>query len=207
LKVKSYRLETPGDKIFCLSVRLDSVINGAYLVWVNDDPRAAYQMRRGELTASFPIQWLEDGAAISVSEFSTPYELTTLPERLRLPESVVRLREAAPAEWTKITGMRRVKRTISGTPVTFIEVEITRSTPFDQVGMNNTWVVQIGRKEFSAFAGGGTRRMSCTIREEEFARLKDGDPVRVNWGFGALPLGHAGRSFARLDKGMLDRVK
>lgn len=207
LKVRSYRLETPGDKIFFLSVRLDSAINGPYLIWVNDDPKAAYHMRKGELTASFPLQWLEDGAAISISKFSTPYEVTTLPERLRLPESVIRLQRAAPGERTEITSMRRVRRTIGGLAVTFIDIEITKSTPFDPVVANNIWVVQIGRREFGAGVVGNTNRLGYTIREEEFAQLKDGDPVRVNWAFEALPLGQAGKSFAKLDKGMLDRAK
>jgi hypothetical protein len=49
--------------------------------------------------------------------------------------------------------------------------------------------------------------MYCIMTPEDFAQLEDGDLVRGNWGFGALPSGRAGKSFARLDKSMLDKVK
>lgn len=102
--------------------------------------------------------------------------------------------------------MRRVKRIVDGAPKTFVEVEIASSGEFP-VG-NETWVIQIGKKEF--FAGWipqNPHRLSCIMTPEEFAQLKDGDLVRVNLGFDALRAGHAGKSFARLDKSMIDKQK
>lgn len=44
------------------------------------------------------------------------------------------------------------------------------------------------------------------MSEEAFAKLKDGDLVRVSWGFGAMAYGLAGKSFAKLDKTILQRA-
>jgi hypothetical protein len=74
---------------------------------------------------------------------------------------------------------------------------------------NEAWVIQIGRKEFPInwVDYEDAHKMYCIMTPEDFAQLEDGDLVRGNWGFGALPSGRAGKSFARLDKSMLDKVK
>lgn len=211
LKVKTYRLETTYHnfgtqivKLFCLTVSLDYRPNASYLIWINEDPRAAYMMRKkGELTASFPLQWLDDGAAISVSESSKPYDVTTLPEKLQLPESVVQLQKSKPDWWTKITSMRRVIHTVDDAPKTFVEVEIISSGELRVGGQG--WVLQIGKKEFGCGDPQNAHKLSCLLTTEEFDQLKDGDLVRVNLGYGALRYGTAGKSFARLDKSMIDK--
>ncbi|HZE69859.1 MAG TPA: hypothetical protein VE135_10080 [Pyrinomonadaceae bacterium] len=203
LKFRAYRLDESADGIFCLSVVLDEP-HGVSLIWIGDDPLWAQHLREGELTASFPPEWLQQGAPISVSDTLRPYELTTHPERLTLPDSLKRqLESARSGERTKITSLRLVTRKVEGTSQRFVIVVITGSKPFGREAMNNTWVIQIGRKEFAAWPERNT--LTCTMAEQEFAALEDGAPVRVNWGFDVLRGGGAGKSFAQLDKSKLDR--
>ena len=199
LKVRAYRLEESAVGRLCLSVTMDVSANGAFLIWVGDDPLAAYPLRRGELTASFPPEWLAQGAQVSVSRFDTPYELSTHPERLALPESLRRPHGVAPGERMKIKSLRRETREWAGGARRFVVIEVTKTTPFGRGTMNNAWVIQIGREEFHAHEL-TPKLLTSMMTEEEFAKLEDGAPVRVNWWAGALPLGHAGKSFARLDK-------
>jgi len=200
LKLISYRLEESTAGVFCLTVTLGRP--GDFLIWVGDDPRWGQKVRAGgfEFMASFRPEWLQDGASISVSRTGAPYELTTHPERLKLPESLRRRLADVPWDKQQIMSIRRVSRDFAGTLRRFVVVVITGPT-FCTIAMNNTCVIQIGRKEYTGWAEGPTLR--CEMTEEEFAALEDGAPVRVNWGYGALRSGGAGKSFARLDKGMI----
>lgn len=202
LRVRGYRLEagTRGD--YCLSVTLDSRISGPYLIWIDDDARAAYATRTGELTASFPPQWIQPDAEISVSRYSTPYERTTLTQRLAVPATARLPAEEVPGSRMQITSLRRVTRIVAGAAQPFVVLEVTKQTPFEPRATNEGWVIQIGRKEFAA-GSIDPRVLTCTMREEEFAALADGDRIRVNLGYGALAYGYAGKSFARLDKRMI----
>lgn len=200
LKLSAYRLEESTAGVFCLSVTLGRP--GDVLIWVGDDPRWGQKVRAGEFEfmASFRPEWLQDGASISVSRSWAPYELTTHPERLKLPESLRRRLADAPRNKQQITSIRRVSRDFDGTLRRFVVVVITGPT-FCTNSMSNTCVIQIGQKEYMGWAEGSTLR--CEMIEEEFATLEDGAPVRVNWGYGALRSGGAGKSFARLDKSMI----
>ena len=206
LKVKTYRLEADGQEQFRLTVSMDNDDGGAHLVWINDDPRYAEPTNKGEVSATFPLAWLEDGATLSVSTPGKPYELSRLKEKLTLPGWLKRQRRAAAAPSMKVTSIRRVSREEGGAQKAFIVIEVTSSAAFHPVIANNTWVMQIGRKEFSASVDFGTvYKMVCVMTPEEFAGLADGDPIRLNWGFGALGTGIAGKSFGRLRKDMLHR--
>jgi len=200
LKLSAYRLEESTTGVFCLSVTLGGP--GDFLIWVGHDPRRGYKIRAGEFEfmASFRLEWLQDGASISVSRPWAPYELTTHPERLKLPESLRRRLADAPRDKRQITSIRRVSRDFAGTLRRFVVVVITGPT-FCTNSMSNTCVIQIGRKEYMGSVYGTTLR--CEMTEEEFAALEDGAPVRVNWGYGALRSGSAGKSFARFDKSMI----
>jgi hypothetical protein len=200
LKLSAYRLEESKVGVFCLSVTLDGP--GHFLIWIGDDPRLGLKVRAGEFQfmGSFRTEWLQDGASISVSRPEAPYELTTHPERLKLPESLRRRLADAPRDRQQITSIHRVSRDFAGTLRRFVVVVITGPT-FCTNSMSNTCVIQIGRKEYMGSVYGTTLR--CEMPEEEFAALEDGAPVRVNWGFGALRSGSAGKSFARLDKSMI----
>lgn len=209
LKVKSYRLQALGPDKFLLTIGLeDASIAGAFLIWINDDPIGAYSTLGNELTATLPLNWLEDGTVLGVSKSSTPYDITLLPERLRLPDRLKQSRQPALGERMRITSLRRVTQPTNGAPKTLIAVIITSPEPFDPVVANNSWVIQIGSREFAAgVAYDNNHVLVCSMTLEEFAELKDGDPVRVNWGFRAVSQGLAGKSFERLDKSMLDNGK
>jgi len=105
-----------------------------------------------------------------------------------------------------ISAIQRVYRYAGFKPAPFIEIEVTKSSAFQPTVANNTWVLQIGQAEFCAGVSQTTNRLSSIINEEQFAKLKDGDAVRVNWGFGALWSGYGGKTFAKLDKSMLVRA-
>src|SRR6185369_6691968 len=61
LGVVSYRLEQQTDKYFCLYVKMESRNNAGFLIWINDNPMWANELRSGEVTARFPLDWLEQG--------------------------------------------------------------------------------------------------------------------------------------------------
>ena len=199
LKVKTYRLEGPDKDMFCLNVSLDSPRSIMYLIWINDDPRAAYKTKSGGITGAFPLEWLEDGASVSVSLSDKPYDLTTLPEKLQLPKSLGRSGKANTGNQPKVAAIRRVIRNVKDVPTSFIEVVLGSG---DTTVMNEMWVIQIGRQEFWVEDVSG---MSCTMTPEQFAQLADGDPIRLSLGSGALRNGNAGRSLGRLDKSILDK--
>ncbi|HXD34982.1 MAG TPA: hypothetical protein VN643_27930 [Pyrinomonadaceae bacterium] len=201
LKVRSYRLEQLADKTFCLSVKLDHRFKGNLLIWINDNPRMAYE-GRGEVIGSFRLDWLEQDATISLSRWSTPFDVTSLEEKLKLPESIARLRAALPSPVVKVS-MRRLIQNVNGTPVPFIEIDIEHSGGFDATPYNNTWVIQVGSAEFGAYVKENHNHLASTITEADFAKLKDGDTIRVNWGYGGIRNGSAGKSLAKLDKTML----
>jgi hypothetical protein len=199
LKVKTYRLEGPDKDMFCLNVSLDSPTFLMYLIWINDDPRAAYKTKDGGITTAFPLEWLEDGASVSVSLSDKPYDRTTLPEKLQLPKSLVRSGQANTGNRSNGVAIRRVIRNVKGVPTSFIEVVLGS---MNTTVMNQMWVIQIGRQEFWVENVSG---MSCTMTPEQFAQLADGDPIRLSLGKGALRNGTAGRSLGRLDKSVLDK--
>ena len=206
-RIRSYRLENRDDKTFCLSVKLDNAIHAPYLIWINDNPRAAYQLRKGdEVTAVVPLAWLDQDAQISVSKPSALYVVSSFQERLKLPESITRLQNEQPPQLMHISAIRRVYRYAGFKPKIFVEIEITKNSPFNPTVANNTWVVQIGKTEFDAGVTNDINRLSSIMSEEAFAKLKDGDLVRVSWGFGAMAYGLAGKSFAKLDKTILQRA-
>jgi hypothetical protein len=201
LKFRSYRLDKSVDGVFCLSVTVDGPPTVS-LIWIGENPHWAQQLRKGELTASFALEWLEDGARISVSNGLEPYELITHPERLVIPDPLKRqLESARSGEQMKITSLRRVTGRLEGKPLKLVEVEITGPQPFCCGAMDNTWVIQIGRKEFAAWPERNT--LTGVMTEEEFAALEDGAPVRVQFGTDLLRAGGAGKSFAHLDKSKL----
>ena len=195
---RSYRLEKHSDKWFCLIVKMDSIVNRDFLVWINDNPRTAYHLRKDAIVASLPLDWLEQGARISVSERKSPYDLASFKERLTLPESVLRLQKQTPAPVLKVSAIRRVYRYAGFKTGIFVEIEITSSTSFIPEVANNSWALQIGRTSF--YAGVHHNRLSATMTEEAFAKLKDGDLMRVGFG-GAFEA----KTFARLDKRILER--
>lgn len=92
--IRSYRLVRQSEKTFCLSVKLDSSINREFMIWINDNPRRARPLTVGEITAVFPLDWLEEGATVSVSELKSVYDRTSFQERLKLPEFVLRLQQS-----------------------------------------------------------------------------------------------------------------
>jgi hypothetical protein len=112
----------------------------------------------------------------------------------------MRSQKETPAPSAKISAIRRVYRYAGMKPAIFVEIEITGSSPFYPDVANNHWVLQIGRTSFHADVH-HLNRLSSIMTEEAFAKLKDGDLVRVGFG-GAFEA----RAFARLDKMMFERA-
>lgn len=201
LRVISYRLEKQDDKYFCLNVKMESTTNAGFLIWINDNPMGSNELRSGEVTARFPLDWLEQGAKISISNVSSRDDLTSFKERLRLPESIIRLQKTFPSESIKISAIRRVYRYAGFNPAPVVEIEVTKDTGFNPVIANSTWTLQIGNAGFSAGVDSNHPwRLTALMSEETFAKLKDGDLVRVS--FANLPA----KSFAKLDKKIFERA-
>lgn len=201
LRVMSYRLENQDNKSFCLTVKMESTTNANFLIWINDNSMWAYERRSGEVTARFPLDWLEQGATISISNVNSRYDVTSFKERLKLPESILRLQKTSPFESIKVSAIRRVYRYAGFKPAPFVEIEITKSTGFYPVIANNTWILQIGKTGFTAGVDGNhPSRLTALMSEEAFAKLKNGDLLRVSFGGGPA------RSCGKLDKSIFERA-
>ena len=199
LRARSYRLEKQDDKTFCLRVKTDS--NATSLIWINDNAMPAYERKYDEVTAQFPLNWLEQGATISVSSLQARYDLISFKQRLKLPESIIRLQQASPAESIRISAIRRVYRYAGMKPAPFVEIEITKPSGFYPVVANNTWMLQIGKTGFAAGVDPNqTNQLTAIMNEQTFAKLKNGDRVRVSFG------GFPAKSFAKLDKSIFQRA-
>lgn len=102
----------------------------------------------------------------------------------------------------KVSAIRRVYRYAGFEPRIFVEIEVTKSTPFyPDMTTNSSWYMLIGKERlFAGIVRNHPDRLSATLTEEAFAQLKDGDVVSVSWG------GIANKSSTTLDKSIFERA-
>ena len=137
---------------------------------------------------------LMEGADISIVDDRG--ETHSLPERLRLPDSVrTKIKPEAIEDGNGIVGIRSVLRIYGSERQRFIAIEMKTAKPLLTTNMG--YSVQIGRRFFAA--GGGRTNWSVQLTERQFAELKDGDRVAI--GVGAFNIAYLGR----LDKSIIDR--
>ena len=105
-------------------------------------------------------------------------------------------------ETIKVSAIRRVYRYAGFEPRIFVEIEVTKSTPFyPDMPTNSSWYMRVGNVRLTAgIIRNHPDRLSATLTEEAFAQLKNGDVVSVDWG------GIASKGFTTLDKSIFQRA-
>ena len=220
LQLKSYKVEevplphslTLGrganakviNSIFRLTVTVGASLQGAYVVFLDDEPRSAMVTERDAVsTVFFDARELEDGAEISVaSGWGCNTELlSAMKTKLRLPEPY---RFAKRGDADPGHAVKKI-RTIHGRPGSNErdEVEIQLTTPEPLPATNQGYVLEIGGV---AVGGGGyiygdrnTLRFRMSV--EQFSRAEDGKRVKVK----SERCGPGGQRFGKLNKAQLDQ--
>lgn len=243
LKVKTYRLEEVKlpepmevnlegsqetfDSATRLIVTLDSFLNGAYTIWINDEALTGVPTKRNELTALIlDSASLEDGASITVTRGDGCNDTSSkskLPEKLLVPKHLRRPRpqNLKLLDEVSIKMQRVASRKSSHAEGTLgVVVEVTGPFHFD-MGRNAEFVAQVGSplsggQEFSAGAMPSFMKMdhatgkievsklqtvSFSMTAEQFARLQDQAPIKVKFNF----CSPGGTLIGYLDKSLLDR--
>ena len=217
LGVKTYRLEevklpapvefkrggtkVVADSALRLTVSLDSTLNGAFTINVNDEPHPGVVTGPNTLSALFidPAD-LEDGATISVSRGSgcQVEDLSPLPERLTLPARL----KAARAQKDEGNFVKRIRSIPAAAAVRGVpDIEIELATTADFPARNQTPVLQIGDREFAREPLRQGATLVFRLTGEEFERAPDGGRVKVKYG----TCSSGGVRFGQLDKRALDQ--
>jgi hypothetical protein len=220
LQVKSYKVEevilphplTLGgganakviNNIFRLTVMVGSPLQGAYVVYLDDEARPAVVTERDAVAAVFfDARELEDGAQISVASGWGCHtdRLSIMKNALRLPEAyrVARRGDADPGHSVK--KMRTIRARPGSNEKDEVEIQLT--TPEPLPATNQGYVLEIGGV---AVGGGGyiygdrnTLRFRMSL--EQFSRAEDGKRVKVK---PDVCMG-GGMRFGKLNKAQLDQ--
>jgi len=192
------------NNIVRLTVTVGSPLQGAYVVFLDDEPRPAVVTERDAVSAVFfDSRELEDGAQISVASGWGCHtdHLSTMKNTLRLPEpyKFAKRGDADPGH-----GIKKI-RTIRARPGSNDkdEVEIQLTTPAPLPVTNQGYVLEIG----DVAVGGGdyvygernTIRFRMSL--EQFSRAEDGKRVKVK----SEHCGPGGMRFGKLNKAQLDQ--
>jgi hypothetical protein len=220
LQVKSYRVEevtlphplTLGggvnakviNNIFRLTVTVGSTLQGAYVVYLDDEARPAVVTERDAVSAVFfDARELENGAQISVASGWGCHtdHLSIMKNALRLPEaySFAKRGDADPGHSVK--KIRTIRARPGSNEKDEVEVQLTTPEPLPVT--NQGYVLEIGGV---AVGGGGyiygdrnTLRFKLSL--EQFSRAEDGKRVKVK---PDVCMG-GGMRFGKLNKAQLDQ--
>jgi hypothetical protein len=192
------------ESVFRLTITGGESLATAGLIWIDDAALTGVwshgPQKIGALISDRSI--LRDGAEISISNRDGS-QLYSLPERLKLPESLKATIEAPNEEGNAIVGIRTLLRITGSTRQPFVEIEMRTDRPFPI--RNAALEVQIGKRFF--MAGGAGSKAGVFLQPEEFAQLNDGAEVIAFYsspdrsGAFAKEIWY----FGRLNKSMLDR--
>jgi hypothetical protein len=184
-------------------------IQGAYAIWLDDVslPNVFGLGPTAIGTLIYDRSILKDGAVISVQD---ERGLSSLPELLRLPQSLKALIKPAREDGNMITGIHSSLR-IAGPlrePLVVIEFKTSRGLP---QGLNDIYYAQIGKRFFPGIscANSYCQSMALQLTAREFAELRNGDLIAISYGSG-IPDHSSGFGrrlwyFGQLNKGMLDK--
>jgi hypothetical protein len=218
LGIKTYRLEEvtlaqpyEGDwrgrkvkfeYVVRLTVTGEKFRQGSWVIWIDSQALTLVSIEPKAMVAIIPdTSILEDGATISVGEYShpgtPPKPRWTLPERLHRP-TVLSAYESPRGAECGITQIRPASRKSS------VEIIVKSDIPFEF--RNGLYALQIGDSEFTE---GGIpfddtrferKHYLFILSEAEFAKLKDGDTVLLKHDPGpgvGQKLGHLNKSMLR----------
>jgi hypothetical protein len=221
LQLKSYKVEevplrhslTLGrgenakviNNIVRLTITVGSPLQGAYVIFLDDEPRQAVVTERDAVSAVFlDAKELEDGAQISVaSGWGCHTELlSTMKTALRLPDpyKFVKRGDADPGHAVKKI------RTIRARPGSNDrdEIEIQLTTPAPLPVTNQGYVLEIGGVAVTGGDGyvyGDKNTVRFRMSLEQFSRAENGKRVKVK----SEQCGPGGLRFGKLNKAQLDQ--
>ena len=166
----AYRLmfatKTPADSV----KKID-------LLWIDDGTIPVFHSGPQTGALIYDTSVLRDGAAISLSN-SDGSEIYTLPERLKLPESLkTRITPAKAEEGNVVVSIKDVARVIGTTRLPLVQIALHTNRPFPPT--ENALQLQIGKRFFlQELTGDFTGRMlTLTLTKEMFEELADGADI------------------------------
>lgn len=137
---------------------------------------------------------------------SAGFAVAQEPRTFDFPHTVVKSGDTNPDRIT----LNRILRVTPASRRWVIEITVYSDTPFE--GGNDTHVLHIGSKKFAWPRAGDTKGHALVfeLTPNEFAKLKDGDEVKVTYGseeeFPDRGIGQRqARKFGKLDKSKIDR--
>jgi len=187
---------------FRLTISVADRLNGSsYRIWIGDNSYSAFGLGLYKIGIVLHSPGLPNGTSLAISSLGVrdheyvPANISVLPERLFVPPPYGY--DATDSENNNYV-LKRVSRFVRAlnrrVPGVAIQVP---SEDIYQSGSNN-WYLQIGEKDYFASAGGNL--LSLWFSDEEFARLNDGDRIKVKYGKGPLA---NGRIVGRLSKSLV----
>lgn len=194
------------ESVFRLTVTGESFVNAVVSICLDDEPAAWPVSGNTEVTAIiYDRDLVQHGASISILRVlrdSGPSR-TTLPERLEIPEPWrTALRPAN--EFKPTVRLRRIASSPAFPNEPVIEMLLTGNAEYPP--RNAFLMVAIGDEDFRTCGplfNGDPHTVVCHFSEEQFAKLKDGDPIRAKYEVG--PTAASYQRFGRLNKSLLDK--
>jgi hypothetical protein len=193
------------NNIVRLTITVGSPLQGAYVIFLDDEPRQAVVTERDAVSAVFfDAKELEDGAQISVASgwgCNTDL-LSTMKTTLRLPEpyKFAKRGDADPGHAVKKIRTMRARPGSNEKD----EVEIQLTTPAPLPVTNQGYVLEIGGVAVAGGDGyiyGDRNTLGFRMSLEQFTRAEDGKRVKVK----SERCGPGGLRFGKLNKAQLDQ--
>lgn len=201
LEIHSVKSNIRIDNAFRLTVLLDDPVDDVYTIWIDDEGYPAVMTKKNELSCIIiGNRGLENNALITVKRGvgCAISARSTLTEKLSVPNHLRRTNSSTKAE-NFVSAIRRLPGSTAISNDAGIELELISSVPLPQ--RNEGMVLQIGEQEFEREPYRAARQvLRFRLSAEEFARMRDGDVIKVKYGSCSL----GGVRFGRLDKGALN---
>jgi hypothetical protein len=214
LQILTYKLEEikPNQKFrsrnrtsdltaFRLTISAAKPLGGGYLIWIDDNSYPTSTIGLYKICLILWAEKLPDGARLAVSPLlrendDVQSNLSVLPESLSVPSPYGY--SVSESESRNNYLLKRVSKYVGAgkQKVSGVEIKVPSENGYT-VGADR-WVIQVGAKEY--FAGVDSNALTIWLSDEEFARLNNGDKIKVKYGSGSLV---NGRVVGKLNKGLL----
>jgi len=214
LKVITYRLEqvvlpTPivinrdlnitVDNALRITITLDTSINGAYTIWIDDQGFPATPISRNEITALIIGDYdIRNDATISLARGTA----CDVRNRSSLPDKLALRAKLAKRKASNDNGGNFVRqiRYVTGHGRDRIELELATSADFPV--QNQGRVLQIGDQYFEMNGRQpNPHTLVFALKPEQFGGLEDGSLITVKYGMCSF----LGVRFGRLNKALMNR--
>jgi hypothetical protein len=199
VRTRNRTLDLTGFRLTISAAK--QLTGGSYLIWIDDNSYNAPTMGLHKLCLILEAEKLPDGARLAVSPLlrendDVQSNLSVLPESLSVPSPYGY--NVSEFESRNNYLLKRVSKYVGAgkQKVSGVEIEVPSEDEYT-VGAD-IWVIQVGAKEY--FASVESNALTIWFSDEEFARLNNGDKIKVKYGSGSLV---NGRVVGKLNKGLL----